>query len=1113
MNFIKESLFRSFSHFNFVVGFCFFSASVFAQPANDNPCNATPLTAGPSCTYVSATNVGATSTPGVPAPGCASYSNNDVWFSVVVPAGGSVNIDSNTGTMTDGGMAVYTGTCSSMTLLDCDDDSSPNGSMPQIALNSLTPGTTIFVRFWKYGGGTGTFSICATAPEPAPACGSSPAAGNTCATATPICDLNGYCGNTSASYTANSWSQSCGFLGLSDCGLTGEFCGSIENNSFLSFVASGTSISFDVWVNSSTLGYGIQIFIFSASGGCSGTVTQYGPCYNPGVVEPGPVNITATGLTAGNTYYIMIDGNSGDVCNYTIGANSGVSLPVSISPATATICEGETVPLTASGGNGTYTWNTTPQLNTTTGANVIATPPGPGTYTYTANSTTGNAACPSATSATATITVNPCGGCTVTAGNSGPICSGNTVNLTATNVVGATFSWTGPAGFTSSSQNVNAVIVPTAPGTYTYTVTATVGGQTCTSTTDVVVNALPIVFAGADISICSGDNAVLTATGASSYSWSPLVTNGVPFVPSSSATYTVTGTSSAGCVSTDDILVTVNSCGCSVLADNSGAVCSGGTVDLTATTVAGASYSWSGPSGFSEINQNVSNVILPIAAGIYSYTVIATVGALSCTSTTNVEVYANPIINAGTDVSICEGESVTLTASGASVYSWSPVVSNGIAFVPLSSGTYIVTGTDSQGCIGTDQVDVTVSLGLTVDAGSDITICEGEEIVLTAVGASNFTWTPSITNGTPFVPLTSGVYSVVGTNVSGCIGTDELTVTVNSIPAVNAGNDVVVCQGESVILTGTGASNYSWSPNVTNGVAFVPSVSGVYTVTGTLNGCSNQDDVLITINPTPLVDFSADVVLGCAPLTVTFTNNSAVSTDCNWNFGNGEISANCGIVTTTYTQAGCYDVLLTVESAGCESSLSILDFICVEEDPVASFSPSTSIVGIFDSEIQFTNSSIGAINYNWTFDNGGGLSNLENPSYIFPSVPGNYNTVLIAYSSLGCSDTAYATIVVNEELIFYVPNTFTPDNDAFNPTFLPVFTSGFDPFDYMLRIYNRWGELIFESHDVSVGWDGSYGDSGQIEICQDGTYTWKIEFKTSMNDERKSIQGHLNLIR
>jgi gliding motility-associated-like protein len=65
----------------------------------------------------------------------------------------------------------------------------------------------------------------------------------------------------------------------------------------------------------------------------------------------------------------------------------------------------------------------------------------------------------------------------------------------------------------------------------------------------------------------------------------------------------------------------------------------------------------------------------------------------------------------------------------------------------------------------------------------------------------------------------------------------------------------------------------------------------------------------------------------------------------------------------------------------------------------------------------------------------------------------------------------------------------------------------------MLRIYNRWGELIFESHDVSVGWDGSYGDSGQIEICQDGTYTWKIEFKTSMNDERKSIQGHLNLIR
>ena len=121
--------------------------------------------------------------------------------------------------------------------------------------------------------------------------------------------------------------------------------------------------------------------------------------------------------------------------------------------------------------------------------------------------------------------------------------------------------------------------------------------------------------------------------------------------------------------------------------------------------------------------------------------------------------------------------------------------------------------------------------------------------------------------------------------------------------------------------------------------------------------------------------------------------------------------------------------------------------------------------------------------------------------------------MLIATSALGCSDTAYSTIQVYEELIYYVPNTFTPDNDNYNPTFQPVFTSGFDPQDFVLYIYNRWGELIFESHDASIGWNGTYGSNGEIQMCQDGTYTWKIEFKVTRWDERRVAIGHVNLIR
>ena len=121
--------------------------------------------------------------------------------------------------------------------------------------------------------------------------------------------------------------------------------------------------------------------------------------------------------------------------------------------------------------------------------------------------------------------------------------------------------------------------------------------------------------------------------------------------------------------------------------------------------------------------------------------------------------------------------------------------------------------------------------------------------------------------------------------------------------------------------------------------------------------------------------------------------------------------------------------------------------------------------------------------------------------------------MLIAYSSSGCSDTAYADLIVEEEEIFYVPNSFTPDNYQYNQVFQPVFSSGFDPYSYQLLIFNRWGELIFESFNHTVGWNGSYGRNGEVEMCQDGTYIWQIYFKSSNNDDRKLVTGHVNLLR
>jgi gliding motility-associated-like protein len=109
----------------------------------------------------------------------------------------------------------------------------------------------------------------------------------------------------------------------------------------------------------------------------------------------------------------------------------------------------------------------------------------------------------------------------------------------------------------------------------------------------------------------------------------------------------------------------------------------------------------------------------------------------------------------------------------------------------------------------------------------------------------------------------------------------------------------------------------------------------------------------------------------------------------------------------------------------------------------------------------------------------------------------------------GCIDSITKLVVVENEVIYYVPNTFTPDPDQFNPVFKPIFTTGFDIYNYKLLIFNRWGEVIFESNNAAYGWDGTYGG----KICQDGIYTWNIIFKELKKDKRYNITGHVNLLR
>lgn len=178
--------------------------------------------------------------------------------------------------------------------------------------------------------------------------------------------------------------------------------------------------------------------------------------------------------------------------------------------------------------------------------------------------------------------------------------------------------------------------------------------------------------------------------------------------------------------------------------------------------------------------------------------------------------------------------------------------------------------------------------------------------------------------------------------------------------------------------------------------------------------------------------------------------------------------------------------------------------------PNASFVASSALLNNLDTEVEFTNTSSGAVSYIWDFGDLSGTSNEEHPIHVFPDEEsGGYIVELIAVSPFGCTDTVTMVIKVKEELIYYIPNSFTPDGDEYNQTFQPVFTSGFDPYDFEMLIYNRWGEVIFETHDATVGWDGTFNG----KYVPAGTYVYTIRFKVEDVDDRHELTGHVSILK
>jgi gliding motility-associated-like protein len=384
---------------------------------------------------------------------------------------------------------------------------------------------------------------------------------------------------------------------------------------------------------------------------------------------------------------------------------------------------------------------------------------------------------------------------------------------------------------------------------------------------------------------------------------------------------------------------------------------------------------------------------------------------------------------------------------------------------------------------------------------------------------------------------TPGTYTVTSTIVSVECGDDVHTtdITIEALPVMDGIADQEVCNGLPLTLPAFFASGvaptYTWTNVTGTNVGFGMAGSGnIPTFTGlnlsgapvtvtvevfatTASGCVGAPTSFdVTIHPTPVVSFTVDPYEICAPQQVTFHNTSAPSgTNCTWEFGDGTSGVGCDFVSHTYND-GIFDVTLTVESAnGCSASITYYDYVELVKRPIADFTVDRYVTDLYDTKFQFNNTSTGASTYTWDFDDGTSLSNDTDPTHIYLQQPGTYNVWLWAYGSDPvCYDSTYTQVVVNDVILYFIPNVFTPDGDDFNETFQPVFTSGVDIYDYHMLIYNRWGEVVFESFNPASGWNGSYGSG---ELVQDGTYVWSIEFQETMSDKRHSDEGTINVLK
>ena len=695
----------------------------------------------------------------------------------------------------------------------------------------------------------------------------------------------------------------------------------------------------------------------TGSGGGSGATYNWSTGQSGATISVNPTTTTTYTLT-------VTDSGCSDtdqiVVTVTPLPNADAGQPVSI-------CQGQSTTLTATGGsqNNHYLWSTGQ-----TGSTISVSPGATTTYTVTV---TVNGC---SDSDDVTVTVNPLP--TVSAGNDVQICSGESTTLSASGS-GGTYLW-------STGQSGSSIVVSPSTTT-TYTVTATLNGCTATDNVTVTVGNITAVVTP-DQAICEGSSLTLTVSGGTTYEWSTGETGtSINVSPSSTTTYTVTATQGA-CTDEASVTVTVNPIPtASVTPDQE--ICAGTTVTLTAS--GGTTYLWNTGQTSATIN-----VTPPVTT---TYTVTVTQSGCSSSASVVVDVNPSPNAFAGMDESICEGETVTLTASGLSgpgTYEWSTgETGSTINVSPAQTTTYTVTVTNEWNCTDIDAVMVTVNSIPDANAGADQEICDGASATLTATGGSNpasYQWSTGQTGATIVVnPASTTTYTVTIT-IAGCSAEDEVEVAVLPSPVADAGTDEQICAGESVELTASGGGTYMWNSGQSSQTINVsPGTTTTYTVTVThASGCTDVDDVIVTVFQLPLADAGPDQSI-CDGEAVSLSGSGGGSYQ--WSTGeNTQVINVAPAATTSYS-------LTVTDNNGCSDT----DIATVVVNPIP-FANAGSNVFILAGE-STTLTASGGGSYLWS------TGETTETITVTPSVTTTYSVTVTVN---GCSDEDDVTVFVNE---------------------------------------------------------------------------------------------------